>query len=200
MLKLILKRGVMTKNITDLTEKLILDTLVKHDEILNILALELNISAERLKSFINSLSDKMSIFIDGGSRGNPGESGIGIITVDDRIKKGHYFYIGNATNNEAEYLALIKGLNLAFENNKKAIDVFSDSELLCNQISGSYKIKSKNLLPLYKEAMGLISRFNSFKIEHIPREQNSEADRLVNIAIDSKSDGEIELTVAQDNN
>jgi len=178
-----------------INEQIILKTLVKHDDIINKLAKELNMSGEDLKNFINKIDNKVSLFIDGGARGNPGDSGIGIITVDDKIKKGHYYYIGNSTNNEAEYKALIQGLKLAIFNKKEIIEVFSDSELLCKQITGKYKIKSNTLIPLYKEALGLINKFKSFNIEHIARDKNKEADRLVNIAIDSKTNGEIELTV-----
>lgn len=183
----------------NLSESLILETLLKHEDILRILALDLNIHVDKLKDYIKGVTNKVSVFIDGGSKGNPGEAGIGIVSVDNKAKIGRYYYIGNATNNEAEYLALIKALNLALEDNKKSIEIYCDSELLCNQITGSYKIRSKKLLPLYKEAMRLINNFNSFSIEYIPREKNKEADKLVNIAIDSRSDGEIELTVASGN-
>ncbi len=137
------------------------------------------------------------LFVDGGARGNPGESGIGVVIESKGYKNGFYFYTGISTNNEAEYNALIKALKIAVSKGLKKVIVYSDSELICNQINGSYKVKSDTLKVLYKQAKNLIDKFNNFSINHIPRTKNKEADKLANIAMDSKKNGEIEFTVAQ---
>ena len=138
----------------------------------------------------------MIINVDGGARGNPGESGIGIVLTDSKEKTGYYYYTGHSTNNEAEYKALVKGLQLALSKKKDYIEIFTDSQLISNQINGKYKVKNQNLKKYYDEAVLLINNFKSFAINHIPREKNKEADRLANIAMDSKSNGEVELAVA----
>jgi len=130
-------------------------------------------------------------YIDGGARGNPGESGIGIVEIIDGIKKGYYFYTKVSTNNEAEYKALIKALELSLNKNVSSIKIYSDSDLICNQISGNYKIKSESLVGFYNRAVKLISRMNEFKIQYIPRTENKEADKLANIAMNLKKDGEL---------
>lgn len=125
---------------------------------------------------------------DGGSRGNPGTSGIGfVLTLDDgRIYRGGS-YIGETSNNVAEYNALIWGL----ENAKAAaiddLDVHADSELMVNQINGIYRVKSEGLKPLFAQARMLASGFASFNISHVYREANKEADMLVNEAMDKKA-------------
>ena len=145
---------------------------------------------------INSSIPIYKLFIDGGSRGNPGESGIGIVIQSKSQKKGFYFYTGISTNNEAEYKALIKGLKISISNGLKNLNVFSDSELLCKQINGLYKVKSDSLKNYYSEATGLIKRLNNFSIDYIPRKENKEADKLANIAMNLKKNGEMELAVA----
>lgn len=145
---------------------------------------------------INSSIPVYKLFIDGGSRGNPGESGIGIVIQSKSQKKGFYFYTGISTNNEAEYKALIKGLKISISNGLKNLNVFSDSELLCKQINGLYKVKSDSLKNYYSEATGLIKRLNNFSIDYIPRKENKEADKLANIAMNLKKNGEMELAVA----
>ncbi|OQB69133.1 MAG: 14.7 kDa ribonuclease H-like protein [Spirochaetes bacterium ADurb.Bin133] len=142
------------------------------------------------------ISDKTVIYIDGGSRGNPGDAGAGVILDNNGKRSGFYRYLGVKTNNEAEYSALIIGITVALENNVKNIKVFSDSELLCNQINGVYKVKNENLKKYYIEAKSLIDKLNSFEIKHILREQNGLADKMANKAMDLKDNGEIELTVA----
>ena len=136
------------------------------------------------------------LFIDGGSRGNPGESGIGIVIQSKSQKKGFYFYTGLSTNNEAEYKALIRALKISITNGLKNLNIFSDSELLCNQINGTYKVKSDTLKNFHKEATNLIKKVNTFSINYIPRTKNKEADKLANIAMNLKKNGEVDLTVA----
>ena len=139
----------------------------------------------------NDNFDEVVIHIDGGSRGNPGEAGIGIVIEDKNGRNGYYYYIGVNTNNEAEYKALIKALYIAVNENYKNITLFSDSELITKQIKGEYGVKNGNLIKLYYDAKNLISKFDKFKISHIAREKNADADRLANIAIDKKDNGQI---------
>lgn len=132
-------------------------------------------------------------YIDGACRGNPGHAGIGVLIVDERrgFRREISEYIGNSTNNQAEYSALTKLLgeissNKEFEGLTKLV-VHSDSELLVKQMNGEYKIKSKNIMKLHLEARRLLRQLN-FKVEFhkISREKNREADRLANFAIDEK--------------
>jgi ribonuclease HI len=124
--------------------------------------------------------------IDGGSRGNPGPAAYGVIIRDGsggivaKLKK----YIGRMTNNVAEYYGLIAALDYAESHNVKAIRVESDSELLVKQMRGQYKVKSEDLRPLFERALKMSKAFESFRIEHVYREQNREADALANEALD----------------
>ena len=132
-----------------------------------------------------SESDSVEIFIDGAARGNPGESGIGVlirITQENNreIKK----YLGTKTNNQAEYTALITALESAQDLKDKEIKIFTDSMLVANQINGLWKVKHPEIIPLNKTAKELLKNYKNISIQHIPREQNSEADRLANLAID----------------
>ena len=129
------------------------------------------------------------LFVDGGARGNPGHAGIGVVIKSDgknlsELKE----YIGEKTNNEAEYMALIHGLNQAAMHGKKII-VFSDSELMVNQINGDYKVKQTHLKSLIEKVKLERQKFSSFEISHIPREENKEADKLANEAIDEFLEG-----------
>ena len=124
--------------------------------------------------------------IDGGSRGNPGPAAYGVIIRDGRgeivakLKK----YIGRFTNNVAEYYGLIAALDYAESHSVKAIRIESDSELLVKQMRGQYKVKSEDLRPLFERALKMSKAFESFRIEHVYREQNREADALANEALD----------------
>ena len=127
--------------------------------------------------------------IDGGSRGNPGPASYGVVIRDPRgqivakLKK----YIGRSTNNVAEYYGLIAALDYAQQHGIRALQVQSDSELLVRQMRGQYKVKSPELRPLYERARKMAQTFDSFKIEHVYREQNAEADALANEALDETS-------------
>ena len=128
---------------------------------------------------------------DGGSRGNPGDSGIGFtITVDEGSRTAIVCrggaYIGQATNNVAEYRALIWGLQNACALGVVRLDVCLDSELLVKQLSGEYRVKNEGIRPLYNEALHLLEGFAAHTVKHIPRELNSEADRLANKAMDTQ--------------
>jgi ribonuclease HI len=127
--------------------------------------------------------------IDGGSRGNPGPASYGVVIRDPRgevvakLKK----YIGRMTNNVAEYYGLIAALDYAQSHGIRALRVESDSELLVRQMRGQYKVKSAELRPLFERARKMAQSFASFKIEHVYREQNAEADALANQALDETS-------------
>lgn len=122
------------------------------------------------------------LYCDGASKGNPGHSGIGIVLLIKGRKTTLSEYIGLATNNIAEYTALIKGLREAEKNGVTTIDIFTDSELMTKQIMGIYRVKSPNLERLYAEVVSLLKGFKKYSIEHIPRELNTEADSLASYA------------------
>jgi len=127
--------------------------------------------------------------VDGGSRGNPGPAAYGVVVRDPRgeivarLKK----YIGNNTNNVAEYFGLIAALDYAQNHGIRALRVESDSELMVKQLRGQYKVKSEELKPLFERAKKMSQTFESFRITHVYREQNKEADALVNQALDETS-------------
>lgn len=133
--------------------------------------------------------EKIVIYTDGGAIGNPGPAGIGIVIRGQGKYKKYSEFIGNATNNEAEYKALIfalKKVKLLFgKKNAKNLEIecFLDSELVVRQLNGEYKIKEKDLQPLFLEIWNLKIDFKNVKFIHIPREQNKEADELVKKAI-----------------
>jgi len=129
----------------------------------------------------------MVLNIDGASRGNPGPSAIGVVIRDEnrRVIARISRRIGEATNNQAEYTALIEGLKKALELGAREVEIFSDSELLVNQLLGKYKIKNTGLKLLYSEVVKLVGFLESFKISLVPREQNQEADSLANQALNT---------------
>ena len=124
---------------------------------------------------------------DGGARGNPGPAGIGVVLKDESgdvigdIAEG----IGTATNNVAEYKALIAGLQLAHEKGITELDVYMDSELVVSQIKGDWKIKNDALRRLAVEARRLIDRFEKWELQHVRREHNADADKLANQGMDA---------------
>ncbi len=121
----------------------------------------------------------ITIYIDGASIGNPGKVGIGYsLYKDGKPIKQEGVYLGIQTNNFAEYMALIFALTECLGLGQKKCQVFSDSQLLCEQINGNYKVKNKNIYALFVLAKKMISQFESFSIKHIDREQNQEADKL----------------------
>ena len=132
--------------------------------------------------------DKIEVYVDGASRGNPGEAGIGIV-----IKQGNNIllevgsYIGKTTNNVAEYMAFIRGLEEAIIMGDENVKVISDSELMVKQIKGEYRVKNEGLKPLYFHAKELIKKLRNFEIEHAYREENKHADKLANQGIDHHS-------------
>jgi ribonuclease HI len=136
--------------------------------------------------------DRATVYCDGACSGNPGKSGIGVVIYLGDRENGEEGgrdsyriseYIGTATNNIAEYTAVIKGLEKARALGVKNVDVFMDSELVVRQMTGVYKVKNRNLLPLWNRATGLLKEFDSHAITHIRRELNAEADRLAREAV-----------------
>jgi len=127
------------------------------------------------------------LYTDGGARGNPGPAGIGVVllTASGDVVEELADSIGTATNNVAEYQALLAGLELALDRGIERLDVFLDSELVVRQVNGQYKVKDAGLKPLHAQACQLLSRFHEVDVKHVRREQNAEADRLVNEAIDA---------------
>jgi ribonuclease HI len=142
-----------------------------------------------------TMSKLTEIFIDGASRGNPGPSGIGMVFFDENknIVKKMFKFIGNATNNIAEYSALIYALQEAIMDRRGDIVVNSDSELLTRQLRGEYKVKNENLKYFYEQFLHLSRGFNSIKIVTIRREENAAADKLANKAIDSRLDNSLKI-------
>ncbi len=130
-------------------------------------------------------ANRVVICVDGASRGNPGLAAIGATIKDEqgrliaRISQG----IGRTTNNQAEYRAVIAALEEAIRLGAGQVELNSDSELVVKQIKGEYRVKKAALKPLYQRVKQLQSGLESFTINHIPRQQNSEADRLANMAL-----------------
>lgn len=133
---------------------------------------------------------KLLMHIDGGSRGNPGPSGGGVVIADERrspvLEAGYFF--GTKTNNQAEYSALLRGLDAAIERGATELMIYSDSELLVRQLNGDYRVKSPQIAPLFSAARKMLDRLARWKAEHVFREQNSRADELANLAMDAGRD------------
>jgi ribonuclease HI len=128
----------------------------------------------------------ITAFIDGGARGNPGPAGYGcfIVDADGQVLAELHGALGTATNNVAEYNGLLAALRWAAEHGHARVHVKADSLLLVEQMNGNYRVKNAGLLPLYREARHLMARVGHVTFEHIPREQNKDADRLSNVGMD----------------
>jgi ribonuclease HI len=128
---------------------------------------------------------KATAFVDGASRGNPGPAGYGVYM---RTDGGEIIeisgFLGNTTNNVAEYEGLLEALRTAAEEGATELEVISDSELLVKQMLGIYRVKHPNLQPLYEQARRMVRRFRRFSIRHTLRAGNKDADRLANVAVD----------------
>lgn len=130
------------------------------------------------------MSKKAKIYSDGGARGNPGPAGIGVvIEINGQIKRYKKF-IGTATNNQAEYQAVIYGLERAKALGATEVDCFLDSELVASQLNQKFKIKNQELGPLFVKVWNLSLGFTKVRYFHLRRQDNKDADRLVNEAID----------------
>ena len=126
-------------------------------------------------------------WIDGASRGNPGDAGFGVHLEMDRGPEEVVGYLGNATNNVAEYAALIAALTLAAEREVEKLVVYSDSQLLVRQVNGSYRVKASHLKPIFLKVLKLRQAIPDFTIEHVARDENKKADGLANRAIDQRA-------------
>jgi len=128
----------------------------------------------------------VTAYCDGGSRGNPGPAGYGVLLEDSSGQKLAELseYLGKTTNNVAEYSALLGALEWALREGRSQLRVVADSELLVKQIQGRYKVASPDLRPLYEEAKRRIAKLGGFRIEHVLRGKNQKADRLANAAMD----------------
>ncbi len=142
----------------------------------------------------SSVSDStVEIYTDGGARGNPGPAAIGCVILrksevgSQKLETvwEHGEYIGNTTNNQAEYRALIRALEEAVVRGYKQAICFLDSELLVKQINREYRVKEPTLQPLFVRVYNLTQKFSVINFSHIPREKNKHADRMVNQALDS---------------
>jgi ribonuclease HI len=130
---------------------------------------------------------RCELYFDGASIGNPGPAGYGyVIRCGQFVYKGSG-YIGESTNNVAEYTGLIEGLRRCLELGCRELVVFSDSELVVRQLRGEYRVRSKRILTLYKAALELMERFGSVEVQHVRRELNAEADRLARKAAETGS-------------
>ncbi len=131
---------------------------------------------------------KLEIFTDGGARGNPGPAGIGVVIWSGNTLVGTYSkYIGDATNNQAEYQAVIFGLEQAKRLRAEEVEFYLDSDLAVNQLNRKFKIKNAELGSLFVRAWNMMIGFKRVHFSHVPREKNIEADKLVNKAIDAQT-------------
>jgi len=134
---------------------------------------------------------KAILYTDGASRGNPGLAGAGFLLLDERkglLDEGKSF-LGERTNNEAEYEALIAGLKLAQRSGCQEVEVRADSQLMVRQLTGQYRVKNKRLIPLVLEVKKLAAAFKKVTYHHVPRAENARADKLANEAIDAALKG-----------
>jgi ribonuclease HI len=129
---------------------------------------------------------KLTINVDGGARGNPGPAAIGVVVRggDGAILAEVGETIGTATNNVAEYRALLRGLELAADHGGTDLELLGDSELVVRQVEGRYKVKDATMRQLHAKVKDALRDFDRWSIRHVRREQNAEADRLVNEALD----------------
>lgn len=131
--------------------------------------------------------DKVKLYADGGSRGNPGPSASGFVLYDDQdgVLVDEGVYLGITTNNQAEYTALKLGLERALAMQAREVDVYLDSLLVVNQMKGIFKVKNRDLWPIHEAIKELASQFKQVKYTHVPRELNKAADAAVNRALDA---------------
>ena len=130
-------------------------------------------------------SKKLFLYVDGASRGNPGPAGVGVLILDANRRKAKEFYkyIGDTTNNVAEYSAFICGLEAASDLGADEVAINLDSELVARQLSGDYRVKDATIKTLFEKCLGLLKTFKIFEIKRIDRCENKDADRLANKAI-----------------
>src|SRR4030067_1845676 len=149
---------------------------------------------EEIKKEDNGFISEAKIYCDGASSGNPGRAGIGVvIQVRGHLHKDYKIseYIGITTNNVAEYSALIRGLEEAMSLGLKKVEIFLDSELIVKQIKGEYRIRNMNLKPLWQKTKNILGQFKEYRLFHVPRELNRDADRLARKAIKNMAPGRL---------
>jgi ribonuclease HI len=137
------------------------------------------------------MAERFRAGFDGGSRGNPGPAAWGVVILDatGRPVEGFAGAIGRATNNVAEYTGLLEALAIASAREAEDVELLADSELVVKQVRGEYKVRHPDLIPLHAEAVRLIAGFRRFRIGHVPREKNKDADKLVNRALNLVESG-----------
>ena len=137
------------------------------------------------------MAERFRAGFDGGSRGNPGPAAWGVVVYDaaGRAVEGFAAAIGRATNNVAEYTALLEALAIALARDADDVELLADSELVVKQVRGEYKVKHPDLVPLHAKALRLIAKFRKFTIGHVPRDKNKDADKLVNRALNLAESG-----------
>ena len=130
---------------------------------------------------------KLTVNVDGGARGNPGPAAIGAIVRDDggEVLEERGERIGRATNNVAEYRALLLGIELAAAHGADELELVGDSELIVRQVEGRYKVKDATMKELHGQVKAALAPFGAWSIRHVRREHNADADRLVNQALDA---------------
>ena len=128
----------------------------------------------------------ITAYVDGGARGNPGPAGYGAYIVDESgtVLAELHGALGITTNNVAEYNGLLAALEWAVEHGAKGLHVKADSLLLVQQMRGNYRVKNQGLIPLHQRARALVTKIGRVTFDHVPREQNKEADRLSNVGMD----------------
>ncbi len=133
------------------------------------------------------MAKRVTVNVDGGSRGNPGPAAIAAVATDPdgEVLTERSEVIGRATNNEAEYHAVLLGVELARELGADELDLVGDSQLIVRQVQGSYKVKQEHLKPLRDQVMKALEGFDSWSIRHVKRGENERADELLNEALDS---------------
>jgi len=134
---------------------------------------------------------RLTVNVDGGARGNPGPAAIGVVLRDGSgtVLEEVGETIGEATNNVAEYKALLRGVELAADHGATELELIGDSELVVRQVEGRYKVKNAGMKELHTEVKRALSNFDSWTIAHVRRAENADADRLVNQALDGVLDG-----------
>lgn len=133
----------------------------------------------------------LTIHVDGGSRGNPGPAAAAVVVTETGTGKLIHeagYFLGRATNNEAEYRGLIRAARLAAHLGASSVDFISDSELMVRQITGEYRVKSPDLRPLFEDAQRALLKLDTWTIRHVRRAQNARADQLANMALDAGRD------------
>jgi ribonuclease HI len=132
---------------------------------------------------------KLTIFADGGSRGNPGPAASGAVVTDESgtVMREIGTFLGTTTNNVAEWTGLISGVEAALELGADEIVIRLDSELVIKQLTGVYRVKHPNMIPLHAKAKALLKKFRHVDIKHVPRRQNAAADAVVNAVLDARA-------------